>query len=97
GQHEAVLGVSLKPSAPAVSDALREDLRRDLRQALPNLDVSFEAGDIISQVMSFGSPTPIEVAVQGPSLAVTRPFAEKIFGELGGGCHAAARRRRGES
>ena len=48
GQHEAVLGVSLKPSAPAVSDALREDLRRDLRQALPNVDVSFEAGDIIS-------------------------------------------------
>src|SRR5947207_10852699 len=47
GQHEAVLGVSLKPSAPPVSDALREELRRDLRQALPNVDVSFEAGDII--------------------------------------------------
>ena len=32
--------------------------------------------------MSFGSPTPIEVAVQGPSLAVSRPFAEKVYGEL---------------
>src|SRR5213592_983607 len=32
--------------------------------------------------MSFGSPTPIEVAVQGPSLAVTRGFAEKLHGEL---------------
>ena len=30
--------------------------------------MSFEAGDIVSQVMSFGSPTPIEVAVQGVSL-----------------------------
>ena len=82
GQHEAVLGVSLKPSAPPVSDALREELRRDLQQALPNVAVSFEAGDIISQVMSFGSPTPIEVAVQGPSLAVTRPFAAKVYVEL---------------
>ena len=33
------------------------------------VQVSFEAGDIVSQVMSFGSPTPIEVAVQGISLA----------------------------
>jgi len=32
--------------------------------------------------MSFGSPTPIEVAVQGPSLAVSRPFAEKVYAEL---------------
>jgi multidrug efflux pump subunit AcrB len=83
GQHEAVLGVALKPGAPAVTDALKETLRRDLKQALPNVTVSFEAGDIISQVMSFGSPTPIEVAVQGPSLAISRPFAEKVYGELG--------------
>ena len=82
GQHEAVLGVALKPSAPAVTDALKEALRRDLKQALPNVTVSFEAGDIISQVMSFGSPTPLEVAVQGPSLAVSRPFADKVYAEL---------------
>src|SRR5262249_22187239 len=82
GQHEAVLGVSLKDSAPTVTDALREHVRHDLKEALPDVTVSFEAGDIISQVMSFGSPTPIEVAVQGPSLAASRPFAEKVFAEL---------------
>ena len=82
GQHEAVLGVALKPSAPAVTDDMKEALRRDLKQALPDVSVSFEAGDIVSQVMSFGSPTPIEVAVQGPSLAVSRPFAEKVYAEL---------------
>src|SRR5437773_1416142 len=76
GQHEAVLGVALKPEAPPVTDALKEDLRRKLKEALPNVTVSFEAADIISRAMSFGSPTPIEVAVQGPSLAVTRGFAE---------------------
>ena len=54
-----------------------------MKQALPDVSVSFEAGDIVSQVMSFGSPTPIEVAVQGPSLAVSRPFAEKVYAELG--------------
>src|SRR5262249_22832715 len=79
GQHEAVLGVALKPSAPAITDNLKESVRRNLAEMLPNVTVSFEAGDIISQVMSFGSPTPIEVAVQGPSLAASRPFAEKVF------------------
>src|SRR5439155_8884881 len=56
GQHEAVVGVSLKPSAPPVTEALKEQLRRELRKALPDVSVSFEAADIISQVMSFGSP-----------------------------------------
>ncbi len=83
GQHEAVLGVAVKPSGPVITDALRESLRHRLKEALPNVTVSFEAGDIISQVMSFGSPTPIEVAVQGPSLAVSRPFAERLLAELG--------------
>lgn len=82
GQHEAVLGVALKPSAPYITEDVKESLRRNLKQALPNVTVSFEAGDIISRVMSFGSPTPIEVAVQGPSLAVSRPFADKVYAEL---------------
>ncbi len=82
GQHEAVVGVSLKPSAPPVTEELKEQLRHDLKKALPDVAVSFEAADIISQVMSFGSPTPIEVAVQGPQLAATRAFAEKVRAEL---------------
>jgi len=82
GQHEAVVGVSLKPDAPAVTEALKEQLRHDLKKALPDVAISFEAADIISQVMSFGSPTPIEIAVQGPALPATRAFAEKIRAEL---------------
>jgi multidrug efflux pump subunit AcrB len=82
GQHEAVLAVALKPDAPMVTDRLREELRSALHEALPNVSVSFEAADIVSQVMSFGSPTPIEVAVQGPSLAASRPYAAKLQSEL---------------
>ena len=82
GQHEAVLGVALKPAAHAVNEPLKETLRQKLKSALPKVSVSFEAADIISQVMSFGSPTPIEVAVQGPSLPDNRSFAEKLRGEL---------------
>src|SRR5256886_2757259 len=58
GQHEAVLGVALKPSAPYITEDLKETLRRSLKQALPNVTVSFEAGDIISRGMSFAPPRP---------------------------------------
>ncbi|HWC97488.1 MAG TPA: efflux RND transporter permease subunit [Candidatus Sulfopaludibacter sp.] len=82
GPQEAVMLVALKPTATLRGDALKEELRRRFAKELPKVDISFEAGDIVSQVMSFGSPTPIEVAVQGSNMADDRKFAEKIRGEL---------------
>jgi multidrug efflux pump subunit AcrB len=81
GPQEAVIQVALKPDTPR-GEALRERIRRDLRRELPDCQVSFEAADIVSQVMSFGSPTPIEVAVQGPSLADDYGYAQKIQTQL---------------
>jgi multidrug efflux pump subunit AcrB len=82
GPHEAVLKVALQPGAPLRGEELAERLRQKLCAVLPNVSVSFEAGDIVSQVMSFGSPTPIDLAVQGASLPNNRAFAEKLRVEL---------------
>jgi multidrug efflux pump subunit AcrB len=38
----------------------------------------FEPGDIVSEVMSFGSPTPVEVFVVSPNLADARAHAQRI-------------------
>ena len=38
----------------------------------------FEPGDVVSKVMSFGSPTPIEVIVASPDLDQARAHAQKI-------------------
>lgn len=84
GPQEAVMLVALKPEARIRGEELKERLRQRLSKDLPGVAVSFEAGDIISQVMSFGSPTPIEVAVQGPSLPANREFGEKIRREMSG-------------
>ena len=37
---------------------------------------------MVGQIMNFGAPTPIEVAVGGPNLAANRAHAEKIRAEL---------------
>jgi multidrug efflux pump subunit AcrB len=81
GPQEAIIQVAVKPDTPR-GEALRERIRSDLRSTLPNCQVSFEAADIVSQVMSFGSPTPIEVAVQGASLANDYDYAQKIQTQL---------------
>src|SRR5579859_433559 len=77
GPQEAIIQVALKPGAPR-GEALREKLRESLKQELVGCQVSFEAGDIVTQVMSFGSPTPIEVAVQGISLQDDYTYAQKV-------------------
>ncbi|MGH9674756.1 MAG: efflux RND transporter permease subunit, partial [Bryobacteraceae bacterium] len=82
GPHEAVLRVALGKGAKVRGEELKERLRSKLAQALPGARISFEAGDIVSEVMSFGAPTPVEVAVQGPSLAANRAHAEKVLREL---------------
>jgi multidrug efflux pump subunit AcrB len=43
---------------------------------------SFEPADIVNEVMSFGSPTPIELAVSGPDFAASRAYAERLQAEL---------------
>jgi multidrug efflux pump subunit AcrB len=81
GPQEAVLLVALKAGATN-NEVLHERLRAKLHEAMPDVQVSFEAGDIVSQVMSFGSSNPIEVAVQGVNLADDRAYAEKLREEL---------------
>jgi multidrug efflux pump subunit AcrB len=81
GPQEAIIQVAVKTDTPR-GEVLRERIRSDLRRELPACQVSFEAADIVSQVMSFGSPTPIEVAVQGPSLADDYGYAQKVRSQL---------------
>jgi multidrug efflux pump subunit AcrB len=84
GPQEAVIQVALRPEAGTAlsGEELRERLRVRLHRELPSCEVSFEAGDIVSQVMSFGSPTPVEVAVLGSDLRETTAYAQKIQAKL---------------
>jgi multidrug efflux pump subunit AcrB len=82
GPHEGVLQVQFKPHSGVGVEALKERLRARFAHELPGTEVSFEPSDIISRVMSMGSPTPIEVAVTGTNLAADRGFADKVKASL---------------
>src|SRR5688572_33351592 len=63
GPHEAVLRVAFNPDSGVATDTLKERLRAKLPEIAPGATIAFEPADIISQVMSFGASTPVEVAV----------------------------------
>lgn len=82
GQHEGLLRVSLKSGSRVRVEDLEENLRKTLPGKFPEMQFSFEAGDIVSQIMNFGAPTPVEVNVTGNDIAATRGFSEKLRQEL---------------
>jgi multidrug efflux pump subunit AcrB len=82
GQHEAVLRIALNRKSKLDVDNFQEHLRESLHSKFPGCQFSFEAADIVTQIMNFGAPTPVEVNVSGPDLTANRAFAEKIRGEL---------------
>ena len=84
GSHEGVLQVALKRDAPIELIDLEERLRRRFVKTFPDAQFSFEPGDIVSRIMNFGAPTPVEVAVMGPDFAASRAFAAKVREQLTG-------------
>jgi multidrug efflux pump subunit AcrB len=47
------------------------------------LTLSFEPADIVNEVMSFGSPTPVEVQISGPAMPDNLAYAANVFAEFG--------------
>lgn len=82
GPQEAVLQIKLRREAEIDLPEFKERLRQVLPRRIPGATFSLEAGDLVSQIMNFGAPTPIEVAMSGPNLAANRAFAEKILVEM---------------
>jgi multidrug efflux pump subunit AcrB len=82
GPEEAILRIALRPGSHISTEGMKEQLRRELAQRMPQIRYSFEPADIVSEVMSFGSATPIEVSVRGGSLPENRDYIAKVEREL---------------
>jgi multidrug efflux pump subunit AcrB len=66
----------------APTDGYVERLRRELPRAFPGTQFSFLPADITSQILNFGSPSPIDVQIAGKDLAASRVYARKLMAKL---------------
>ena len=78
GNHTAFVLVNLVTGHKGHSDEYITRLRTKLRDALPGVDVSFQTGGIISDVLNFGLRAPVDIQVKGPTLDIIRSVAEDI-------------------
>jgi multidrug efflux pump subunit AcrB len=82
GPQEAVIQVQLAEGYKVNLDDLKEHLRHKLKQALPNIKMSFEPIELTDKVLSQGSPTPIEVAILGKNKKQDVAYANKVVDKL---------------
>jgi len=82
GPHEAVMNVALRPDASISVHNLEEKLRARLPQEFPGSHFSFDPGDLISQILNFGTPSVVEVAVTGPQYNDVLGYAGLVQQEL---------------
>jgi multidrug efflux pump subunit AcrB len=82
GPQQAIINVGLKQDSSLKLADLEEQLRKKLPQQFPDAHFSFDPGDLISQILNFGSSSLAEVTVTGPQYADVASYAERVRQKL---------------
>ena len=82
GPYDGEILVSLKPERHASTPEYVEKVRTHLKKKFPNLKFYFQPADMVSQILYFGLPAPIDVRVVGydkeNNLKIARELVERI-------------------
>ncbi len=81
GVFDADILVTLRDGATP-TDVYVKSLREKLPRAFPGATFAFLPADIVSQILNFGSPAPIDVQVAGADLNSSRAFADKLLAKI---------------
>ena len=81
GTMDADVMVTLNPGHRPTTDYIHE-LRRVLPRQFPGVSFYFLPADIVSQILNFGLPAPIDIQVVGPDLDANHTFATGLLAQL---------------
>jgi multidrug efflux pump subunit AcrB len=81
GASDGDVLVSLRENHHPVADYIR-DLRSQLPRKFPGVTFYFLPADIVTQILNFGLPAPIDVQIEGNDVVTSQQIAEKILAEL---------------
>ncbi len=81
GSQDGDIQIRLQPGhAPTASYVKR--LREELPRRFPDTSFSFLPADIVSQILNFGAPAPIDLQLRGPNLAANFDYANKLLAQI---------------
>ena len=80
-ESDGDIQISLTEGHRATADYVSR-LRSELPKRFPGLMFSFLPADIVSQILNFGAPAPIDLQVRGNDLAADFAYANKLLAQI---------------
>ena len=81
GTQDGDIQIKLKENHKPTAGYIRT-LREELPLRFPGVTFSFLPADIISQILNFGAPAPIDLQIRGPNLAANYEYAQQLLRQL---------------
>src|SRR5580658_8254952 len=81
GANDVDVLVSLRPDHHPTANYVRE-LREKLPREFPGITFYFLPADIVTQILNFGLPAPIDVQIEGSNVEASHEIAQKLMTEL---------------
>jgi multidrug efflux pump subunit AcrB len=81
GESDGDIQISLNRGHAPTADYVAR-LRDELPRRFPGTTFSFLPADIVSQILNFGAPAPIDLQVRGNDLGADYSFANKLLAQI---------------
>ncbi|WP_029147092.1 efflux RND transporter permease subunit [Methylophilus sp. 5] len=81
GAQDGDIQIALKPHHAPTAEYIRT-LRERLPKQFPDTTFSFPPADIVSQILNFGSPAPIDIQIRGGKLADDFAYANQLLAKV---------------
>jgi multidrug efflux pump subunit AcrB len=81
GVGDADILISLKPDHAPTAD-YEKKMREELPRLFPGTSFAFLPADMVSQILNFGVPAPIDVQVTGNDLQADRTYANALLARI---------------
>jgi CzcA family heavy metal efflux pump len=82
GTSDAEILIALNPEHHPPQAELMRQLRQYLPQHFPSVEFFFQPADIVTQILNFGLPSPIDVQVVGTDMQSSYAIAQQIANKM---------------
>jgi CzcA family heavy metal efflux pump len=82
GESDAEILVGLKPERKQQTTYYVDQLRERLAEEFPGTQFFFQPADMISQILNFGVPAPVDIQLIGPNEKANFQIAEQITNRI---------------
>ncbi len=82
GPGDADISITIKPGFERETERYVTELRETLPSSFPGATFAFLPADIVSQILNFGLPAPVDVQIFGANFAANHAYASRLLSKI---------------